>query len=92
MWLAKLTSKGQITIPKEVRERLGLKDQDRVLFTVDDEGARLHVVRRPTVAGLAGRFTSALPYPSAESIRDEVGRALGRARAEEATECPAEPI
>jgi antitoxin PrlF len=36
---ATLTSKGQVTIPKEIREKLRLKTGDRVLFTVDDSGA-----------------------------------------------------
>ena len=27
-----LTKKGQVTIPKEIRELLGLKEHDRVLF------------------------------------------------------------
>jgi len=32
---AKVTSKGQITIPKEVRERLGLRPGDEVEFLVE---------------------------------------------------------
>lgn len=35
---ATLTSKGQVTIPKEIREKLRLKTGDRVLFWVDEEG------------------------------------------------------
>jgi antitoxin PrlF len=33
-----LTSKGQITIPKEVRERLSLKEGDPVVFRFDEQG------------------------------------------------------
>lgn len=36
MELAKVTSKGQITIPVEIRKRLKLKDGDKVLFMEDD--------------------------------------------------------
>lgn len=32
MELAKVTSKGQITIPAEIRKLLGIKDGDKVLF------------------------------------------------------------
>lgn len=31
-----LSSKGQITVPLEIRRRLGLKEGDRVEFIVDD--------------------------------------------------------
>jgi antitoxin PrlF len=36
-----LTSKGQITLPVEVRRRLGLKTGDRIEFVEDDAGFRL---------------------------------------------------
>ncbi len=35
---ATLTSKGQITIPKDVRDRLGLESGDRVNFIVLENG------------------------------------------------------
>jgi len=35
---ATLTTKGQITIPKEVREHLGVDTGDRVSFVVQDDG------------------------------------------------------
>ena len=37
MDLAKVTYKGQITIPKEIREKLGLKTGDKILF-IEDSG------------------------------------------------------
>ena len=39
-----ITSKGQITIPKEIRERFGLKKSDRVRFEVEGERVILHFV------------------------------------------------
>lgn len=36
MTTAKLTSKGQITIPKVVREKLELKEGDSVIFYMDE--------------------------------------------------------
>lgn len=38
MATATLTSKGQVTIPKEVREALGLEAGDRLCFEVRDDG------------------------------------------------------
>lgn len=41
-----LTTKGQVTIPAEVRRQLGLKPGDRVAFIVDADEVRL--VRQET--------------------------------------------
>ncbi len=37
MELAKMTSKGQITIPKEIRKKLRLKEGDKVFF-IEEKG------------------------------------------------------
>ena len=37
MELTKVTSKGQITIPVEIRKKLGIKNGDKVLF-IEDAG------------------------------------------------------
>ena len=37
MELAKVTSKGQITIPAEIRRKMGLKTGDKVLFVEDGD-------------------------------------------------------
>jgi antitoxin PrlF len=41
---ATMTSKGQVTVPVEVRRRLGLKQGDRVAFEVADGTATLRPV------------------------------------------------
>ena len=50
-WRMRVTSKGQVTIPQEVRRRLGIEPGTEVEFEVDDDGVRL--VRRPTRSGAA---------------------------------------
>ena len=44
-----MTSKGQLTIPKEVRRALGVREGDSLLFEVDedDEQVRVRVERKP---------------------------------------------
>ena len=42
---AKITSKGQITIPREIRRAMGVQAGDRVLFESDEEGIRVRPVR-----------------------------------------------
>ncbi|GGJ78393.1 AbrB/MazE/SpoVT family DNA-binding domain-containing protein [Deinococcus aquiradiocola] len=43
---ATLSSKGQLTLPKEVRERLGVQKGDEVEFTLDDHGIHLRPRRQ----------------------------------------------
>lgn len=51
---AKVTSKGQITLPAKLRQRLGIKPGDRVSFEEDGKrGVRL-VARTVTAADLKG--------------------------------------
>jgi len=56
---ARVTSKGQITIPKPVRDALKLTDDDRVVFRVV-EGERAILARTPDLLDLAG----AVPVPA----------------------------
>ena len=55
---AKVTSKGQVTIPAEVRDALGLREGDTISFEVDDQDqARLRAVR---VGSPFARYAGAL--------------------------------
>ena len=52
-----MTSKGQVTVPREIRDRLGLKSGDKMTFTLLSDGT---VVMRPKtrrLADLAGSLT-----------------------------------
>lgn len=42
---AKITSKGQITVPLEIRRLLGVRPGDRLLFEADDAGVRVQPLR-----------------------------------------------
>lgn len=42
---ARITSKGQITVPREVRRLLGVRAGDRLLFESDGKGIRVRPVR-----------------------------------------------
>ncbi len=75
---AKMTSKGQITVPKVVREQLELEPGDQVVFRV--EGNRATLARTPNFLDLAG----VVPVPpekrgaSWDEIRREAWRARGK--------------
>ena len=42
---ARITSKGQITVPHEIRRMLGVRSGDRLIFESDEEGIRVRPVR-----------------------------------------------
>jgi antitoxin PrlF len=58
-----LTSKGQVTIPKEVRERMGLTEGDRLEFVFDEQG---RLVVRPESADPLGRLPGLLKHLAPE--------------------------
>ncbi len=74
---ARVSSKGQITIPKAVREALGLKEGDAVLFKVD--GERAVIARTPSLMEIAGTFE--VPLEKRNTPWDEVIRETRRKRA-----------
>jgi len=49
-----LTSKGQTTIPKSIRDGLGMKAGDRMTFTLMPDGVVVMRVKNKHVADLAG--------------------------------------
>ena len=49
-----LTSKGQTTIPKQIRDQLGLKAGDRLTFTLLPDGAVILRVKNRSLASLGG--------------------------------------
>jgi AbrB family looped-hinge helix DNA binding protein len=51
---ATLTSKGQTTIPKEIRDSLGMKPGDRMTFTLMPDGTVILRVKSKSIMELAG--------------------------------------
>jgi antitoxin PrlF len=74
---AKVTAKGQITLPKAVRDALGLRRGDEVVFRV--ESGRAVLAKTPDFLELAG----AVPVPPSKrgTSWDEVRRSTRAARA-----------
>ena len=75
---ARVTSKGQVTVPKAVREALGIEAGDEVVFHV--EGHRAVLARTPDFLSLAGTFR--VPAGKHATAWDDVIR---RTRAERAS-------
>lgn len=74
---ARVTSKGQVTVPKAVRDALGIKEGDEVVFRV--EGNRAVLARTPEFLTLAGSIR--VPAAKRNVAWDDVLRRTRSARA-----------
>ena len=74
---AKVTSKGQVTVPKVVRDALGIKEGDEVVFRV--EGNRAVLAKTPNFLELAG--TIKVPAAMRNAAWDDVLRKSRASRA-----------
>lgn len=73
---AKVTTKGQVTVPKVVRDALGIGEGDEVLFRV--EGNRAVLARTPDFLELAGSIK--VPAAKRNVTWDDVIRRTRTAR------------
>lgn len=73
-----MTSKGQITLPKDIRMRLGLKQGDRVRFILEDDGRVRLVPAKRDVSELMGILPNPKRRLSLEEMDDAVKTAVTR--------------
>ena len=78
-YLGKVTSKGQTTVPKEVRDFLGLEEGTQVEWTIEDGMAILkpRTLRAIDLAGFLGK-----PPNGRQVTIEEMNDAIGEAVAE----------
>jgi AbrB family looped-hinge helix DNA binding protein len=77
-----VTRKGQITIPAEVRQTLGLTEGDRVAIVLEDNLQVLLTRTQSVVACTAGMLKSASAPLSAEELRQAAESAIADAAGE----------
>lgn len=75
---ATITSKGQITVPREVRRMLGVRTGDKLLFESDGKGMRV----RPIRSGSTFSKYRGIGNPEIPSGRKNIARWLRGMRGE----------
>jgi AbrB family looped-hinge helix DNA binding protein len=78
-FLSSVSTKGQVTLPAEIRARLGIKPKDTVILSLEDEG----VILRPTQVSLKAGFRSIPALKPSRSL-EEMTEMAAEEHAEEA--------
>ena len=76
MGVTRITRKGQITIPKDVRDDMRVGPSDTVVVVMDGDHAIIYPARRRKLVELKGRLPATRPHPGTKEIRAEVGRRM----------------
>ena len=71
-----ITRKGQVTIPKDIRNHLKAKEGERVVFVLRGDDVVLKVVRG-NILDLKGSVKPTMRPENAETVRQSVKRAVG---------------
>lgn len=59
--MSTITSKGQTTVPLEVRRRLGLGPRQRIIYIVGEDGVRIEAAGKGLMS-VAGALSGEKPY------------------------------
>ena len=78
MQKARITIKGQITIPKKIRDSLSMKEGDSVIFSVEGDHAVLRPLKKKALADFHGSLTATKPFPGMEEVRKEVHEKIAK--------------
>ena len=78
MITATITSKGQITIPKDIRDQLDLHAGDKISFIKDEDGSiNLIPIKKP-LSALKGLVPKPKKAVSVEDMNNAIKRKAGR--------------
>lgn len=81
---AKVSKKGQVTIPKAIRKKLNIDKQGGLLFLVKNDEVKLQGVPASPVNQLAGSLKKyAKKYTPLEKIRNDIQKKIANKIAEE---------
>jgi len=76
---ATVTGKGQVTLPRRIRERLGIETGDKLLFDIEGGELRIRVVHGRKIDSLFTSLPGVEAYASEEAERQAVQEGFGGA-------------
>lgn len=79
---ARISSKGQVTIPAAVRRALGAATGDELVFEVHEDRAVFVVAKREPLTALRGVLPASRAFEGRDAARDAAGDSLGRSLAD----------
>ncbi len=75
---SKLTSKGQITVPKDVRDALGVQPGDRIAFTIRRDGTVTVAADTIDIRSLRGTLKSDVRGVTVEAMDEAIRRSTSQ--------------
>jgi AbrB family looped-hinge helix DNA binding protein len=72
MTAAKLTSKGQITVPKNIRDTLGVQPGDRIAFTIQKDGTVTVTAHNVDLRSLRGSLKPNVRGVTVEAMNEAI--------------------
>ncbi len=73
-----ITSKGQVTVPVDVRRQLDLRPGDELVFEIRGQELCVRGLKHRKLSDLRGSLAAARAFPGRDVIREEVGLRLGQ--------------
>lgn len=75
---AKLTRKGRVTVPKRVRELLGVHDGDRLVFRLQEDGTVVVEAEKVNLRSLRGAVQTKVRGVTFRAMNEAIRRGGGR--------------
>lgn len=75
---AKVTFKGQVTIPKGIRNALNIEEGESVIFVVEGDHAIMKPFKKKSLLDFYGSLPATRSYPGVGTMRKEIRSKLGK--------------
>ncbi|GIK56203.1 MAG: AbrB/MazE/SpoVT family DNA-binding domain-containing protein [Chloroflexi bacterium] len=81
-----ITTKGQITIPKDIRQALALQTGDQVIFVLEGNKAIMYPSHQRSLMQLQGALSATQNYTDHQTVRETIAQERGQIMLEEGSD------